>query len=172
MQNHVASAATSTAFCPGIVNPQLNHWIRARDSYNALRNRPSHDWGDYKLIVVDLGQSLKDLFGMNWEVVPGERTPFLRQYIDKTLPARKGWKLEVDAPTVYANFCAPDKVYNGLCNHLDAAKTSQIAEVLSYDTLSDFIESVRQVWMWVLKKRAGSEPIPEDQLVEFPPFTN
>lgn len=84
----VAATATTTEY-PRHVNVQLDLWKRAKNNFQALQSRSNHHSIDYKPIVNDLGQSLKDLFGLQ-HFSNGRRTPPLGKYVDKTLLKRKG----------------------------------------------------------------------------------
>jgi hypothetical protein len=162
----VASGATSTASFTDIVQTQLFHWTRAEESYAALKLRDGHHWGDYKPILVDLGQSLKDLFGQN-RLGTSSYTPPLIYFISNTFPKERDWNLKTDDPDLYDHFVEFDRVYNDYGNHPDAAKNPLLASELTFDKLTDLMDTTQRVWKWILEKRAGGHPVPKTQLKEF-----
>ena len=145
------------------VNTQLDAWIDAKSKYYDLLNR-DYNWGDFKLIISKLGDSLTDLFGINYND-NSNYTPPLLAYINKIFPNEFGWNLEKDNPQLYLDFLKLDNFHKDKCKHYDINKVPEL-EKLHLDDLKRFMETTRQVWLWFFNKKFG-RIIPVELLKEF-----
>ncbi len=164
-QEKIAVAATATALnYPFIVNLQLDDWVEAKNKFGAL-NRENYHWSKGIQIVNLLGNSLTKLFGMHY-LLDG-RTPALRNYVDNDFFDKK-WDLEADDSILYKRFVNLDNLHKDITKHTAVAKVGLARKELeTLEQLAWHRETTRKMWLWFLKKRAGNQAIPNDQLIEF-----
>lgn len=144
------------------VNLQLAAWKDAKEKYFDILNKNQFDIAQVKLIIQNLGQSLCDLFGANYNK-PG-RTPYLKDYIDKILPTEKTWDLKTDNLRLYNNFLKLNDYYTDKTKHYDANKNSFFINFTIND-LKEMMETTKNIWLWFIKKQNNN--IEQIYLIEF-----
>jgi len=147
------------------VNVQLAFWKDAKNKYLTLvKPIDSQHIEHLVLVVTSLFLSLTFLFGVNFEKKDIDyKTPCLIDMVKK-------WKLKNERPDLYRSLLEIDDFFSTNIRHTDFNKINKEVISLSKQTVKEFLETTRKVWIWFINKyceKHNNVVVPSELLDEF-----
>lgn len=132
---------------PKIINVQLRYWIEAVEKFYNLKEEEYNEGTieEGVLIINLLANSLLVLGGMN-DKSGKERTPHLL-----SLYSGGAWDLKSEKADFYDELLKLNSDYNSLSKHMNKSRAEFLKDI-SFEKLRNYMDLVRNIWKWVLKK--------------------